>query len=494
MVLQYSAGFSLVKLLVYPRVFKSRCSLMADAYLKWVNSTVGSRLAGWLGLPRPVHLRRFESGQPVIDGEVLVAAGGQPQLLPVLAQSLARIGARTLAHGSVHGWTAMLNHLGQMSGPWSTVGANPAKVKAVVFDATGLRTIADAESLHTCFSAVARSIDACGRVVVLGRLPQECDDPGAAMLQRGLEGLVRSLGKELKRGITAQTVYVGQGAEQHIEGVLRFLLSPRSAYVSGQVLRLQAAGEPALIEWSQPLAGRQIMVTGAARGIGAAIATTLARDGARVICVDVPQAQDALAEVAARLQGRAVPLDITQTDAAQRLVSEALADGAWDGVVHNAGITRDKTMARMSIEHWRTLMQVNLAAPHEVTRALLDARALKNGARLVAVSSISGIAGNPGQTNYAYSKAGLIGLVQAMAPTLAAQGMAINAVAPGFIETQMTAAIPWAIREAGRRMNALGQGGQPQDVAEAIAWLLSPASAGVQGQVLRVCGLSLLGA
>jgi len=208
----------------------------------------------------------------------------------------------------------------------------------------------------------------------------------------------------------------------------------------------------------------------------------------------VPQAQDALQAVADRLQGRALALDITDPAAAATLVEAAKADGGWDGLVHNAGITCDKTIARIALHLWDTLVQVNLIAPETLTQALLDAGALRPKARVVCVSSISGIAGNLGQTNYAFSKAGVIGLVQGLAPRLAGQGMAINAVAPGFIETQMTAAIPLAIREAGRRMNSMGQGGQPVDVAEAIAWLLSPASQGVNGQVLRVCGQSLIGA
>ena len=467
---------------------------MSDTYLNFANSALGARMASWLGLPRPVPLERFEPGQPVVDGEVLVAAGGQPQLLGVLCQALAAMQARSVAHPSVPGWTAMANQLGQMSGPWGVNGQAGGPLKAVVFDATGLRSAADGDALHEAFHAAVRALQPCGRVVVLGRPPEDCSDPRQASVQRALEGFVRALAKELKRGITAQTVLVAPGAESRLEGTLRFLLSPRSAYVSGQVLRLQAFAAPAPCEWAQPLAGRQIMVTGAARGIGAAIAETLARDGARVVCVDVPQAQDALQALADRLQGRAIALDITQADAAANLVEAARADGGWDGVVHNAGITRDKTIARMAPHLWRTLVDVNLIAPETITQALRDAAALRPQARVVCVSSISGIAGNLGQTNYAFSKAGVIGMVQGLAPQLAAQGMAINAVAPGFIETQMTAAIPLAIREAGRRMNSMGQGGQPVDVAEAIAWLLSPASQGVNGQVLRVCGQSLIGA
>src|SRR5205823_1037714 len=120
--------------------------------------------------------------------------------------------------------------------------------------------------------------------------------------------------------------------------------------------------------------------------------------------------------------------------------------------------------------------------------------AIHPGGRIVCVSSISGIAGNAGQTNYSTSKAGVIGSVQTFAPLVAQRGVTINAVAPGFIETQMTAAMPIATREAGRRMNSMSQGGLPVDVAETVAWFASPGSGGVTGQVVRVCGQSLLGA
>jgi 3-oxoacyl-[acyl-carrier protein] reductase len=140
------------------------------------------------------------------------------------------------------------------------------------------------------------------------------------------------------------------------------------------------------------------------------------------------------------------------------------------------------------------VLDINVGAPQRLNSALLDAGVLRESSRVVGVASISGIAGNRGQTNYATSKAAVIGMVEAWAPRLAERHISINAVAPGFIETKMTAAVPFAIREAGRRMNSLGQGGQPVDVAEAIAWLAHPASGALTGQVVRVCGQSLLGA
>ncbi len=162
--------------------------------------------------------------------------------------------------------------------------------------------------------------------------------------------------------------------------------------------------------------------------------------------------------------------------------------------MHNAGITRDKTLANMTPDYWDAVLAVNLQAPQVLTQALFDGGALGEHARITLLASVSGIAGNRGQANYAASKAGLIGLAQAWAPRLAERGASINAVAPGFIETHMTATMPMGLREAGRRLSSLGQGGRPQDVAEAIAWLSQPGSGAVNGQVLRVCGQALMGA
>jgi 3-oxoacyl-[acyl-carrier protein] reductase len=266
------------------------------------------------------------------------------------------------------------------------------------------------------------------------------------------------------------------------------MLSGRSAYVSGQAIRVGAAA---------PTPGghnRTVLVTGASRGIGAAIAESFARAGAHVVGLDMPAAQEALAAQAIRLGGSALALDITAPDAAGRIVEDARARGGYDVIVHNAGITRDKTIARMDADRWNSVMEVNLAAPMRVTAALLEAGQIRSGGRIVAVSSLSGIAGNVGQTNYAFSKAGVIGWIRRLAREVAPAGITANAVAPGFIETQMTAAVPFTIREAGRRMNSMGQGGQPEDVAETIAWLADPESAGVSGEIVRVCGQSLLGA
>ena len=470
---------------------------MSDSYLGFANSSLGSRLASLLGLPQPLPLERYQAGAPVIQGAVLVGAAGNPELLPALALCFQAMGATTVAHSSVAAqWVIHANATGMMSGRWGVADQAGEKVKALVLDATGLADSTQSESVYQFFHDAARSVLPCGRVVVLGRPPHSCTTPRQATIQRALEGLTRSLGKELKRGICVQLVYVAQGAEHLLESTLRFLLSPRSAYVSGQVIQLACPSNELVknSDWSQPLAGQWVLVTGASRGIGAAIAEVMARDGAQLICLDVPQAKEGLDEVCQRLGARPLALDIAAPDAPEALAQAALGDGGWDVVVHNAGITRDKTIAKMTPQHWQSVVNINLSAQERINDALVATGALKSGGRIVCVSSISGIAGNLGQTNYALSKAGVIGMVNSMAPLLAAKGITINAVAPGFIETQMTAAVPFALREAGRRLNSLSQGGQPIDVAEAIAWFASPASQGLTGNVVRVCGQSLLGA
>jgi 3-oxoacyl-[acyl-carrier protein] reductase len=333
-------------------------------------------------------------------------------------------------------------------------------------------------------------------VIVLGSPPPETENARESSAQWALDGLVRSIGKEVRKGATANLVYVSPGAEGQLASTLRFLLSPRSAYVSGQMIHVGAAvADAGEIDWERPLRDKVALVTGASRGIGEAIATVLARDGAHVVGVDVPAQQGDLETVMGRIGGSPLLLDITSEEAPYRIASQLLeSHGGADAVVHNAGVTRDKTLGRMSQELWDPVISINIEAPLRITQELYEREAVRANGRIVLVSSISGIAGNAGQTNYATSKAGIIGAVHAYAPSCAEAGSTINAVAPGFIETAMTAAMPIATREAGRRMNSMSQGGLPVDVAETIAWFASPGSAGVNGNVVRVCGQSLIGA
>lgn len=450
---------------------------MSDRYIDFANSAIGHRLVGALGLPSPVRLERWEAGRlRPIEGALLIGGGPLAQNINTFANKLTD---RIYSYGPE-----------PLEAPAWIPGHGP-KLKAVVFDASVIVQPDQLKQLREFFQPLLRNLDHSPHVVILGRAPETLSDPFAASAQRALEGFSRSLAKELRNGGTLQLLYVGEGAEEQLEGALRFFLSPKSAFVSGQVLRLNAC-DSQVQDWSRPLAGRKALVTGAARGIGASIAETLARDGAEVILLDVPPAKADLDALASRLGGRSIALDICAEDAATQLI-ENLPDGI-DIVVHNAGITRDKTLANMTPEFWDAVLAVNLNAPQVLTKALLDSGTLRDNGRVILLASISGIAGNRGQTNYAASKAGLIGLAQTWAPPLQERGISINAVAPGFIETQMTAHLPFALREIGRRMSSLGQGGLPQDVAEAVAWLSQPGSGAVSGQVLRVCGQSVLGA
>jgi 3-oxoacyl-[acyl-carrier protein] reductase len=220
----------------------------------------------------------------------------------------------------------------------------------------------------------------------------------------------------------------------------------------------------------------------------------LHRDGATVVGLDVPQAASDLQGLMRELDGDHLTLDITAKDAPQRIARHLREKhGGVDVVVHNAGITKDKKLANMQADRWGAVINVNLVAPERISRELLDQGVIRENGRIIGVASIAGIAGNVGQTNYATSKAGVIGLVDSLADELK-DGITVNAVAPGFIVTQMTAAVPFATREVGQRLNAMAQGGLPVDVAETIAWYADPRSTAVNGNVVRVCGQMMLGA
>lgn len=445
---------------------------MSDRYQSLIHTPVGQLLAKNLGLPNPIDLERYVDGDPLVQGTVVV--GGEGRLSAALTAAMDDLGVafvRETAEGE--------------------------KYKGLVFDATGITSSDQLVELQRFFTSKLRSLQPCARLVVIGTPPGGLKNAGERVAQRALEGFTRSLGKELGNGGTVQLVYVAPKAENALASTLGFLLSPKSAYVSGQVIRVGAVGAKApaeSVDWSKPLLGKVAVVTGASRGIGEQIARVLHRDGATVLGIDVPQAAEELNAVMKELGGDSLTLDITAKDAPARIAHHVLSNhGGADIVVHNAGITRDKKLANMKEDVFASAIAVNLTAPERITATMLEEKAIKPNGRIIGVASIAGIAGNVGQTNYAASKAGVIGFVDALAPTLK-DGITINAVAPGFIETKMTAAVPFMTREVGRRLNSLQQGGQPVDVAEAIAWFANPASTAVNGNVVRVCGLMMLGA
>ena len=467
---------------------------MADRYQQLAESIPGRFIVKRLGMPRPAQLRRYEPGQPALQGPAFLGGAPGGRLIGPVAGVLRALGSEAYVPSRGHAQEAASDS-GLPTSVWNPRAEDDASFGALVFDASAIAASEELKAAYEFFHPVIRRLEPSGRLLVLGTPPEMSEGPRQAVAQRALEGFVRSVAKEVGRGATAELLYVAPGAEGAIESTLRFFLSAKSAYVSGQVVRIGAGQVDVPEDWERPLADRTAVVTGASRGIGEAIAGALARDGAHVVCLDVPDQGEALVGVANRIDGSALQLDITARDA-PRTLAEHLRErhGGVDVVVHNAGVTRDKTLGRMSEDQWDMVIEINLSAPERINDVLLGEDLLRPGGRIVCVSSVSGIAGNRGQANYATSKAGVVGMVEALAPVLAPRPATANAVAPGFIETRMTAAMPVTTREAGRRLNSLAQGGLPVDVAETVAWLASPGSAGVNGNVVRVCGQALLGA
>ena len=445
---------------------------MADAYTRFVRSTPGAMIAKRTGLPRPARLlRREDRPEPVLGPVVVLGdSAGADQISQLLLSWGADVRRRF----------EELRRVGSVVAVLDEVDA-PDRLGPILLPLAG----------------AMRSLAPGARVVTLSR-PATGQDPARDAARGGIEGFTRSLAHEMRSGGTANGILAADGVALDAPGVigaLRFLLSARSAFVTGQFLEVTTAGGSLTEDSAQPLAGRTALVTGAARGIGAAIARTLAADGAHLVVLDVPAAGTELSRLANELRAVPIQLDVTSDGAGQRLVQFLREHSlTLDVLVLNAGITRDKLFANMTPDRWDPVIGVNITSQITLTNALIDAGdVLGEQLRVVSLASTSGIAGNRGQTNYATSKAGVMAFVDALSSRLAEQGGTANAVAPGFIETEMTARMPAINREIARRVNSLQQGGLPVDVAEAISFLSSAEAGGIQGQTLRVCGQNIVG-
>ena len=445
---------------------------MADAYTRFIRSAPGGLLAKQLGLPRPSRLlRREDRPEPVLGPVVVLGASAGAD---AVAQRLLEQGA------DVRRRVEELRTIG-----------------SVIVVADELAAPAELGPLVLPLAGAMRSLAPGARIVTISR-PATGEDPARDAARGGVEGFLRSLAHEMRGGGTANGILLEDGVEVDAPGAigaLRFFLSARSAFVTGQLLRVSSTAGSVTENPTLPLAGRTALVTGAARGIGAAIARTLAADGARLVLLDVPGAGTELARLANELRAVPIQLDVTSDGAGERLIAFLREKGlSLDVLVLNAGITRDKLFANMTPDRWDPVLAVNITSQISLTEALLEAGdVLGEHPRVVSLASTSGIAGNRGQTNYAASKAGVMAFVDALSGRLAPLGGTANAVAPGFIETEMTARMPALTREVARRLNSLQQGGLPVDVAEAIAFLASDEAGGVQGQTLRVCGQNMVG-
>ncbi len=454
-----------------------------------------------LGLPVPLpqKLRRIRGPweeRPIADRQVIVCHGSGSKLAPFFAEHLGPAGANIFVAGDEAAVEPYSEH-GEACGRLpSTELSDGLRPHGLIFDGTGMERPGDLRDLYNFFHKWVRSLDKCGRVIVVSHPPERAKTPAAAAAARALDGFARSLAREIgRKGATANRIVVEPGAESRLGPVLRFLLSDSSVYVCGQTINVSAvAAAKKDLRFRMPLQKKTALVTGAARGIGASIAKVLAREGAHVICMDRPAEEDAVSMLASELGGTMLLLDLTDPEASdkiKKLLDESFG-GGLDILVHNAGITRDKTLAKMKDEYWDQTLGVNLISLMEVNEALLPV--LHDNGRVICLSSLTGLSGNMGQCNYAASKAGIIGYVKALAPSVAKKGITVNAVAPGLIETKMTAAMPKGPREAGRRLSNLFQGGLPEDIAETVAFLATQGADGITGEVLRICGGSYIGA
>ncbi|MBV1911702.1 MAG: 3-oxoacyl-ACP reductase [Kangiellaceae bacterium] len=459
---------------------------MSDGYLNFAQSTIGGKICKLLGVAVPPVLCRADNNHSLLVEGILIGNSSSKQ-------------------GNAHSiYQSVKRFLNDESTLLDSISAQ--SFNGLVYDATQIESSESLNSVYHFFNRHIKQLKPCAKIVLIGAEPSHCDSPQKATAQRGLVGFIKALAKEVgRKGITANLIYCGAKSEQSLVVSLRFFLSYRSAYVSGQAISIDdsatrseqfpSAGKLLDSQWDKPLAGKVALVTGASRGIGKEISQTLARDGAKVIGLDIPAAKQALEIVMESVGGESILIDITE-DQSEEMIAEQIVKltGCIDIVVHNAGITRDKMLSKMTEAQWSLVMNINLTSIERINAKLIADELINENGRVIGVSSISGIAGNPGQTNYATSKASIIGMVESMTPKLAERNITINAVAPGFIETEMTASIPMMTRFFGRRMCSLSQGGLPIDVAETIAMLASPNAHGIRGNLVRVCGQSLIGA
>ena len=474
---------------------------MSDFFLSLSRSQFARTVVKQTGIPIPLpqNLRRQRApwSHATLNGKKIALGGPSVNLAKAHEQNVS----------SVEGDLA-----GILLNAGAEIVTDMSNIDGVLFDATELSSPLELKTLYDYFHQIIGRLRPCAHLLLVGR--RRPTYPVAAASQEALSGFIRSLAKELgNRGITVNLMMLppGENLTHHadISGLVRYFLSDHSSFVTGQVLFVSEPAPGAAVTKQQKfenlLEDRTILVTGAAQGIGAAIARRIASEGAKVIVLDRPQELTALEALAREIHGMPLPIDLLQADAVNTTVKKLREMAPIHGVVHNAGVTKDKTLFKMSVSKWETVLKLNFEIPVSMTDMMMgpdhDFVCAKD-ASFVFLSSVSGIAGNPGQTNYAASKAGLIGYAESMAYS-GAQALSgflnqgrrerYNCVAPGFIETRMTEAMPLAVREVARRFNSLKQAGQADDVAQAVAFLLSDASSCINGQTLRVCGQNFLG-
>lgn len=449
---------------------------MADFILEYGHKPGWKSIFNVLGITVPPQLKRLKGSwkKQILAGKKVVTATGGIN-------------------------SSVISNIYDELGGHALINSLPAEDHAdvLLFDATGIESVTQLKLLYDLFHANAGKLANNARVVIISLNPSGSAEHVSA--QQAIEGFSRSVAKEVgRKGATVNLVRIENisATEKQLLPVLHFLFSEASAFVTAQVFRINSTGNvPQIIPLENSLKGKIALVTGAARGIGEATARKLAAEGATVIVLDRPEDSEAGKKVADSINGKFLAADMSKEESAT-IINDYLKKefNGVDIVIHNAGITRDKTIAKMDEKYWDMVLNVNLQALIRTNNLILKSGTIRNNGRIVCLSSISGFSGNFGQTNYSATKAGIIGYVKALAEELAANNITANTVAPGFIETKMTAKMPLFTKMGGRRLSNLNQGGLAEDVADMITFLSSPGAAGINGQTLRVCGGSYIGA
>lgn len=380
-------------------------------------------------------------------------------------------------------------------------GAVPTKraimadaVDVCVYDAAGLGHVEDPDVVFSFLGRWVPRIRAGGRLIVLAEDHGGSATPRQHAVRGALGGIVRALSKEIGgRGVTAHLVIAPPDTGGSLGPLVRYLASRRSAFVTGQTWELERPegwGPPA--SFVRLLEGKTALVTGAAQGIGAAAARGLAGEGAEVIVVDRPEKDEALGAVASDIGGTPLVVDLTWPRADSYIAEEVKKDGGrLDIVVHNAGVYLDRRLEDMEPDDWRRTFDVNLASAMRLTEALDPL--VSDGGRIIGLSSIAGLTGIPGHVCYSGSKAGMAAYLRSLAGAMHSRRVTVNAVAPGFVYTELTSELSWLYREVGLKMSGLMQGGIPEDIANLVVFLAGPGSAGLTGRVIRACGGHYIG-
>jgi 3-oxoacyl-[acyl-carrier protein] reductase len=436
--------------------------------------SVTDKIFSLLGFPKPVQLKRFNEHNPLPKNVLLLSTVNQHS--KAINQLLTKLELNIFVNEDER--------------------LIDKSIESLVIDATNYH---DENSYQTIYKLVHENlkyIRANARIVLIVKSNQESLSIEENTFSQALIGFSKSLAKEVgRKGSTVNIISINK--EQLTEnpnallGPLSFLISTKSTFVSGQLFSINNNNTEIKPEVNKQ---KVAVVTGAAQGIGAAIAQKLSSEGYQVIGIDIEPMKAVLTTSMTKIQGKAFILDVSDIKAGEQLVQLAKEYNGFDLIVHNAGITRDKTLGKMPELWWQQTLNINLLSVMRINKELLNDKSINSGGRIVCLSSMNGIAGQGGQTNYACSKAGIIGYVSSSSTELSTRNITINAVAPGFIETEMTNKMPFMPREMGRRMSALNQGGLPIDVAEVVAFFANDNAYAISGQTIRVCGLNIIGA